>query len=349
MQEASYIGFCDKLKEDIKDRRPLKGHIELTYSCNLDCVHCYCKGRQGRRDELTVRQWRDIIDQLRKENCLWLYFTGGEPFSRPDFLDIYAYAKDKGFLVVIFTNGTIIGPKILKFLKNRPPFLIEIPLYGATKRIHESVTQTPGSFQKARENINKLLQLRIPLVIKTVGMKQNKKEILKIKALSERLLGKRRFKFDSFVLPRTDGDITPCRYRLSPSEILEIENSDQDMLDQRQEELKKPNNFARPKEYLYHCNTWWTNFFVNPYGLLQFCNLTEKFAVRLTEKSFKQGFYHEFPKLSMEKFSTDSKCMSCGLRKICCYCPARALLETGDEESPVEYFCRLAEARRKTI
>lgn len=349
MQEMGYVGFCDKLKKDFKNRRPLNSHIELTYRCNLDCVHCYCKGKESGHKELTTRQWQEIIDQLHKEDCLWLNFTGGEPLLRPDFLDIYAYARDKGFLVVIFTNGTILNAEVLKFFKTRPPFLIEIPLYGITKKVHESVTQTPGSFQKARENINKLLQLKVPLVIKTVGLKQNKKDILKIKALSQRLLGRQRFKFDPFVFPRINGDTAPCRYRLSPSEISEIEASDLDMLDQRREQLKKSNNFKRPKEFLYQCNAWWTDFFINPYGLLQFCSLTEKFSVSLTERSFREGFYHEFPKLLNEKFSTDSKCMSCSLRKICYYCPARALLETGGEEGPVNYFCRLAEARQEII
>ena len=71
---------------------------------------------------------------------------------------------------------------------------------------------------------------------------------------------------------------------------------------------------------------------------------SDKFSIDLKTTPFREGFYNVFPRLLKERFKTDSKCKDCSLRPICYHCPARAFLETGDEESPVEYFCQLAKA-----
>ena len=79
---------------------------------------------------------------------LWLLFTGGEIFARADFLEIYTYAKEKGFLITLFTNGMMLTTRIADFLAEYRPFAIEITLYGATKETYEALTQIPGSLRK---------------------------------------------------------------------------------------------------------------------------------------------------------------------------------------------------------
>jgi radical SAM protein with 4Fe4S-binding SPASM domain len=199
------------------------------------------------------------------------------------------------------------------------------------------------------ENIERLSKLRVPLVLKTVGLKQNKGEILNVKSLAARKLGRYKFKFDSFIFPRINGDKAPCRWRLSPEEILAIENSDPDMLRQREDEFCGFSSSKRGVKSLYRCASWKTDFFINPYGRLQFCHLTDKFSVDLKKNSFNEGFYNEFPKLLKREFITGSRCQICSLRRICYHCPARAFLETKDEEAPVGYFCAMAKARHNAI
>lgn len=348
MKKTNYEDFVDDLESSLRSPRPLNGQIELTYLCNLDCIHCYCKGSEETGNELSTQQWKDILDQIHKEGCLWLTFTGGEPFLRDDFQELYTYARKKGFLINIFSNGVALSFKIFEFLKTNPPFMIEISLYGTSKEVYESITQVDGSFRKIMKNINLLSQLKIPLVLKTVGLKQNKNDILKVKALAEKLLGEKKFKFDSFIFPRLNGDLTPCQSRLSPEEIIEIESHDSAMIAQRRKEYHMTNDsLLRPKEFLYQCNIWRNNFFINPYGRIQFCHLSQKYSYDLNKIGFKKAFYNEFPKLLKEKFKSDSKCISCELRKDCHFCPARACLETGNQEGPVEYYCQLAKTQFK--
>src|SRR6058998_2074459 len=99
----------------------VNAQIELTYGCNLHCVHCYtdCYNRPDLiKRELSYAEVTRILDQLAAEGCLWVCFTGGEIFMRKDFLDIYAYAKQKGFLITLFTNGTLFTEALADYLRN---------------------------------------------------------------------------------------------------------------------------------------------------------------------------------------------------------------------------------------
>ncbi len=84
---------------------PLSGQWEITCRCNLRCVMCYTdpfNTPEQIRQELSYEEIVRILDEIHKEGCLEITFTGGEPFARRDFLHIYTYAKSKGFLLTIF-------------------------------------------------------------------------------------------------------------------------------------------------------------------------------------------------------------------------------------------------------
>src|SRR5690242_1580713 len=76
--------------------------IEVTRRCPLRCAHCYNNLAMGdveaRLCELSYAEHCGLLDQLAEAGCLWILYTGGELFARKDFLDIYTYAKKKGFL-----------------------------------------------------------------------------------------------------------------------------------------------------------------------------------------------------------------------------------------------------------
>ncbi|MBL7069051.1 MAG: radical SAM protein [Candidatus Omnitrophica bacterium] len=347
--------FYDRL-HNRKKHYPWAGQIELTYRCNLNCIHCYCEGSEDKKAnrELNTVEWKKILDTIREEGCLYLALTGGEPLVRDDFLDIYSYAKRRGFIITIFTNGQGFTKEIIDYLTKSPPYSIEITLNGITKDTYESITQTPDSYSRAVKTIKILAQEELPLVLKTNCLKQNRDELGEIKKWTEELLGKpskdtHYFKYDPMIYPRLNGDKTPCNYRLSFEELQETKSQDPDVWEEYQKGLHADlPDLGRDRDFLYRCNSWMTQFFVNPYGRLKFCEFSEKFSVDLKSTPFKEGFYN-FPKLMNEKFKSNSKCRGCSLRSICYYCPARAYLETGDEEGPVEYYCELAKATKEEM
>ncbi len=349
MREINSGHFYGKLL-DKKEHYPWSGQLELTYRCNLNCIHCYCKGSEDR--ELTTGEWKKILDEIQKEGCLWLCLTGGEPLIRDDFLEIYSYAKAKGFIITIFTNGQLFTEKIIDYFQKSPPGAIEITLNGITESVYEGITGVKGSLKGVISVIKELADKNLPLILKSNCLRQNKNEIGRIKRWTDGLLGKGKkrwkFKYDLMIYPRLNGDTTPCNYRLSPEELLEIKKSDPEIWEEYKGGLcEKLPDLGRDKRFLYRCSAWTEQFFVNPYGRLEFCSFSDKFSTDLKTTPFKEGFYKIFPKLLNKKFKSASQCKDCSLRPVCYYCPARAYLETGDEEAPVPYYCELAKATDK--
>jgi radical SAM protein with 4Fe4S-binding SPASM domain len=326
---------------------PFDAIFELTYRCNLNCLHCYCQGSENKGLELSRQEIKRTLDELHQAGCIWLIFTGGEPLIREDFLEIYAYAKEKGFITGIFSNGQLFSRKIINYLAKSPPSAIEITLNGITKKVYEEVTQVNGSFPQVIYAIKLLKKAGLPLIIKTNFLKQNKNEIPLIKEWVEKNLGKpfpqHYFKYDPLIYPRLDGDTAPCAFRLSFQEVADILKKDQDMWRQYNEELHKGYpDFQRERDCLYQCNSWKNQFYINPFGRLKFCLFTEKFSQDLRGISFKKGFYQMVSQVSAEKFKASSECRFCEFRPICSWCPGRAYLETGNEEKPVSYYCQMA-------
>ncbi|MBN1405165.1 MAG: radical SAM protein [Candidatus Omnitrophica bacterium] len=328
---------------------PESGRIELTYRCNLNCVYCYCKGSENRKKELTTSQWKKILNSIKKEGCIFLTITGGEPLARDDFLTIYSYAKKMGFIVSIFTNAVLLNTKSVNYLSKNPPYSVEVTLNSITEPVYEAITQVKGIFSTVIKNIKNAARKNIPLILKSNCLKHNKNEIVNIKAFAEKLLGKKGnkfpFKYDPMIYPRLNGDKKPLDYRLSADELLNLRKQDTDIWRQYEMTLSQEFlHYEKDKDFLYRCDAWMKNFTVNPYGVLKFCNFSYKFSTNLTRQPFKYGFYKVFPRLLNEKFKTNSRCINCRLKEACYHCPARAYLETGSEESPVRYYCQIAKA-----
>ena len=79
---------------------------ELTYACNLACVHCLSSS--GRRDpkELSTAEAKDLIDQLAALQVFYVNIGGGEPMLRKDFFEIVEHSVTNGVGVKFSTNGT---------------------------------------------------------------------------------------------------------------------------------------------------------------------------------------------------------------------------------------------------
>jgi MoaA/NifB/PqqE/SkfB family radical SAM enzyme len=202
----------------------VKAQVELTYGCNLHCVHCYTDCYNHRdfiKKERTTQEILHTLDELHELGVLWVCFTGGEIFMRKDFRSIYDHAKGKGFLITLLTNGTMFTEAIVDHLKESPPFSIEISCHGASEETFDRITQVPGSYKRFLKGIELLRSRGLPLKLKTSAMTLNKHELDKIKDFVEGL--GLRFQLSRTIYPRLNGDLEPCEYRLSPDEIVELE------------------------------------------------------------------------------------------------------------------------------
>lgn len=99
------------------ERRPIVVW-NITRTCNLRCVHCYSDSyAQKYAGELTHEEALRNLDDLAAFKVPAVLFSGGEPLTRPDLLDLIAYARSKGLRVTLSTNGTLLDETIAKRLR----------------------------------------------------------------------------------------------------------------------------------------------------------------------------------------------------------------------------------------
>ncbi|MBI4621090.1 MAG: radical SAM protein [Desulfobacterales bacterium] len=347
----SYSQFDERLhKQVIAKRIPINGSFELTFRCNLHCAHCYCNlpvnDQDALKKELSTEEVFHVFDQTADAGCLWLLITGGEPLVREDFLEIYTYAKKKGFIISLFTNGTLITPKIADYLAEWQPFVVEITLYGITKETYEGVTGASGSFERCKRGIDLLLERKIPIGLKTMAMTLNRDELWQIKEYAEGLGVK--FRFDPELNPRLDGSKTPCNFRLSPEEVVKLDFADE----KRAKELREfREKFTGPSQSdnLYVCGAGISTFHIDPYGQMSVCEMSRFQNYDLRRGSFEEGWCQSIPEFLTRKAKNDYQCSHCDLIDLCSQCPGWSWLEAGNAEAPVEYLCRIAHLRAETL
>jgi molybdenum cofactor biosynthesis enzyme MoaA len=280
-------------------RLPLSGQWELTCRCNLRCVMCYtdCFNTPERiQQELGLSEILRIMDQIEDAGCLNLCLTGGEPLARKDFLDIYAYAKQKGFLLTVFTNGTLVTPKIADSWVKLPPSMIEISLHGLFDAFDE-ITQASGSYERCMTGIRLILERNLPLTLKTTGMTINRDEILKIKGYVDRLGDSYRtkvwYKFGSEIRPTLDGSEEVFRYQLPAPDVIAIEKADPEFQAERAKQDDALAETLRQGDEL--CGSITSRFHIDAYGQLQLCSANRRRSYDLRRGSFQEGFYKFLP------------------------------------------------------
>ena len=87
-----------------KDKKPIVVW-NVTQRCNLRCRHCYAAGTPDAARELTTAECLRAIDGFADFGCPVVLFSGGEPFMRPDLLELAAHARGRGLRVVFSTKG----------------------------------------------------------------------------------------------------------------------------------------------------------------------------------------------------------------------------------------------------
>lgn len=340
--------FGERIRQAIgRERIPISGSLELTFQCNLRCKHCYLDGvHDGVPDqqELTMQEWYSILDQLADEGTLWLLLTGGEPLVRPDFLDIYTYAKRKGFLITLFTNGTTLTPEIVDYLVEWRPFNIEITLYGRTKETYESVTGIPGSFDRCMRGIELLRERQLPFALKAMVLTLNAHELWDIKSYAEDELGVK-FRFDANVHAGVDKDFTPEKYRLQPEEIVEFDLLDAKRMRNWQDYWEHVRDLEIDSSYRYICGAGLNMYNIDPFGRLSVCMLSREENYDLRAGTFSEGWHDFLPTVRFQKVKGNYQCNRCELKALCHQCTGWSLTENGDPEELVEFLCRLGHVR----
>lgn len=354
--EVGYAEYFSTLDTRMESRRaPLFAVIELTERCNLRCAHCYihdpARDSEIKPKELTTEQWYRVFDELAEAGCLWMTWTGGEILFRSDFVALYRYAKAKGFLITLFTNGTLLTPQLVHVFREWYPQLVEITLYGMTAETYEKVTGVRGAFGRAIEAIEGLALAGIPLRLKTVVMSLNKHELPAMYDYASGLGTD--FRHDGVLRPTFYGkDIS--QLRLPAAEVVSLDFLRPSAAESFMTayEMSADAAVANPlydPGRLYNCGAGFRSFHIDPYGQLTGCHMVRAPSYDLGNGTFQDGWDGFLADVRAVRSTKDFLCLHCELVGLCQRCPAFSQLENADPETVVEYACTIAHLRAERL
>lgn len=201
-------------------RAPVNVTWEITEVCNLDCSHCLSAGlRAAGRGELDFDQCRALIDEMARMQVFQVNFGGGEPFLRPDFLDILRYTHSQGITSCVSTNGTVLDDVLIDDLLEMAPLYLQVSLDGARPETND-VIRGPGTFARILPGIELLAERRYPdFSLNMVVTRLNAHEIGEFDALARSYGAKTRL---SRFRPSGRGCNTWDDYRLTREQLLEL-------------------------------------------------------------------------------------------------------------------------------
>jgi len=349
-----FVEFNTRIYPSNSNKRvPLDATLELTYRCNNKCVHCYCNipisDQQDNREELTTSEVIRLLDGLASMGSLYLLLTGGEPLLRTDFKEIYLYAKRKGFLIALFTNGTLVDDKTVELLSKYPPFVVEISLYGATEETYEKVSRVKGSYEKCINGIIRIVDSGIKLKLKSMAMTINQHEIETMDKMAQQWGCE--FRFDPIITKRLENSYfsNPEQYRLSPEDVVQLDKTFPKRMEAWQKFCDKFIGYTPSDDRLYKCGAGITMIHINPYGFAKGCMMMAKDGFSIRTHNLRWIWEEGILSSISRKKEFILPCDTCNLFNLCGQCAAWSIVEHGDIAKKVDYLCDIAKTRQKSF
>ena len=162
---------------------------ETTAACNLVCSHCRRTDVADKvtPDELSTQEAKSMIEELSNWGRTILVFSGGEPLMRPDIFELMSYANQKGVIVALATNGTLIDQDLAKRVRESGVDRVSISFDGADEATHDAFRRLPGSFRSAMAGAQALRAEGVPLQINVTVAKHNADQLDRMVSLAKDL------------------------------------------------------------------------------------------------------------------------------------------------------------------
>lgn len=253
------------------------------------------------------------------------------------------YAKKKGFIIELYTNGVLIDDKVIDVFRKYPPLLVDISLYGSCEETFHKVTGAKGAFAKVLQNIQSLLDAGIRVSMKAPVLNLYYDELPKIKEIAENFGIPFRTGFEIF--PSIDNDDSVQQYAVSASDSLRYEFSEFE---------KRPRTFGEDYDVevvdlmkerpLFRCKLGRASCAIDFEGRMCPCMSFRHAGKKLTRDNFDEvwGSFSSYPKM---KASENYRCLQCKAYDFCDICPAMMQFVHSDLEYVDEHFCKTAKAR----
>jgi len=324
MAQSQDILFSEAYRANV----PIKIYFNLTFRCNLRCIHCYAgegiQKAKKKRDALTLDEIYRILVQLAESGCFYITLTGGEPLCHPHLKEVLEFSRELGFSLRLNTNGTLVTPVMAQYIREAGVKRVLVSIYGADEATHDNITRIPGSYRRTWQGINALRGAGVPVTLAFLVMAQNYKGAPKILELAHR--ANCDLSLNPLVMPDFfSGWIPPVR------------------LDAQQMEEFLSMGLYQPKKM--EC-TIGRQCVVAYNGDVYPC-LAQPIAVGNLRQ---QSFQEIWSSTALQHFRQNPEyapppvCKACSFFRHCHRCPAVALLENGNLQAPMPMACRLMQA-----
>ena len=335
---------------------PISGNFELTARCNFDCPMCYVHLKQGDIDaqgkELTTEQWISLAREAKEKGMVFALLTGGEPFVRKDFFEIYEAMKEMGLMVSINSNGSMLSGEIRRRLLENPPNRINISLYGGQNETYQNMCGQPA-FDKVTENIRALRGAGVDVSLNLSITPYNYKDLEKIYKISQEL--DVNVRASSYMYPsiRVNGDQFGCGNRLSAKDAAKCSvqwdrlRFTDDEFQQRALNMKNLVAVDEPEcpidmENCVSCRAGSSSFWMTWDGRMLPCGMMQHPAAYPLEVGFDAAWNEILEKT--KEIRLPAKCKVCSHKEVCAVCAAVCVTETGAFDQVPEYVCEQTKA-----
>lgn len=329
----------DQIKEwYIQNNLFFYASFELTQNCNFNCRHCYCPDKKT--TTLSLDKAKLVVDKLYDMGCFLLIFTGGEILTYNHFQELYIYAKKKGFIIDLMTNGSLINEEFISIFDQLPPHNISVTVYGTNEEEYNIFTGNGSNFLRVMGTLELLKRHNVPFDIRTVATRTLYNSIRD--GSFDRLAEKLRvpFRYDPIIFPKVSGEKSPLNECLTPDEIVKLESLN-NLRTQKWKELVNSQNIYRWK-----CRAGINSLSIDYKGNAHVCGLYRTKGISFIENDVDEISIHlQEVHEQHECIINTNECHDCNMRKICKWCPAYANVYNGTESKKIPFFCELAKAR----
>jgi len=354
---TSYVKHTNQF--DYLIRGPLHSlDIELTERCNNNCIHCCinlpANDLKAKKHEMTFEEIKVVLQEAANLGCLKVRLTGGEPLLRPDFEQIYLYARRLGLKVQIFSNARLITSRLARLFSQIPPLeYIEITVYGMHKDSYETNSQQPGSYQSFMRGLNYLEEFKVPFIIKSVLLPANQHEMDELKNWARTIpwMDHKDPGITMFYdLRNRRDDIQKNKIikslRPNPEAAVKFLIDYHGNIDATKDHYWK--SMSRlPGDRLFLCSAGEHQLTIDSYGQVQPCMVLRSPDIVQPKGTTLENALVKFKKLKQVKATNSEylrRCARCFLRNLCEQCPGKAWSETGTLDTPVQYLCDVSHA-----
>jgi len=348
------------ISRTVRKHRPLSVHFDLTYRCNERCVHCYLD--HDDHGEMSTSECIAVLEEMAQAGTLFLTFSGGEIFLRPDLIEILAAARRLHFDISLKTNALLITRERAAKLRELGVRKVQISVYSNEPAVHDAITKVPGSLARTLAAIPMLLEEGVKVKLACPLMRQNLLAYRGVMALAEKLGVP--YVLDMTITPMMDGTEGPLAHRVSAAELLPVFQDSALHACKPQADATAPVSAMEwPLEMgsgvssglessAYEdlpCSAGHNSCYISPYGDVFPCVQLPQAAGNLRRESFSEIWNHS-PKLERLRAVRESQlptCSKCEIRSYCERCPGLALMEGGDLLGAYERACELAEQKAR--